>query len=88
MIFSPAFTGKRYAVLGLARSGQTAVAALVAGGAQVTAWDAKEEPRNFQDRKGSGSRAPGGPKEPRLIVEALVVRKLSVDEEALLNVER
>jgi UDP-N-acetylmuramoylalanine--D-glutamate ligase len=33
-------------VLGLARSGQTAVAALVAGGAQVTAWDAKEEPRH------------------------------------------
>jgi len=46
MISSPAFAGKRYAVLGLARSGQTAVAALVAGGAQVTAWDAKEEPRH------------------------------------------
>lgn len=45
MISSSAFAGKRYAVLGLARSGQTAVAALVAGGAQVTAWDAKEEPR-------------------------------------------
>jgi UDP-N-acetylmuramoylalanine--D-glutamate ligase len=46
MLTSPVFAGKRYAVLGLARSGQTAVAALVAGGARVTAWDAKEEPRN------------------------------------------
>jgi UDP-N-acetylmuramoylalanine--D-glutamate ligase len=45
MITSPAFAGKRYAVLGLARSGQSAVATLVAGGALVTAWDAKEEPR-------------------------------------------
>lgn len=45
MITSTAFAGKRYGVLGLARSGQSAVATLVAGGAQVTAWDAKEEPR-------------------------------------------
>lgn len=46
MITSSAFAGKCYAVLGLARSGQTAVAALVASGAQVTAWDSREEPRN------------------------------------------
>jgi UDP-N-acetylmuramoylalanine--D-glutamate ligase len=45
MIISPAFAGKRYAVLGLARSGQASVAALLASGAQVTAWDAREEPR-------------------------------------------
>ncbi|MBS0254104.1 MAG: UDP-N-acetylmuramoyl-L-alanine--D-glutamate ligase [Proteobacteria bacterium] len=45
MIVSPAFAGKRYAVLGLARSGAAAVASLVASGAQVTAWDAREEPR-------------------------------------------
>jgi len=45
MITSPAFAGKRYAVLGLARSGQAAVAALLASGAEVTAWDAREEPR-------------------------------------------
>jgi UDP-N-acetylmuramoylalanine--D-glutamate ligase len=47
MIVSPAFAGKRYAVLGLARSGAAAVATLLASGATVTAWDAREEPRNL-----------------------------------------
>ena len=46
MIVSSFFAGKRYAVLGLARTGAAAVAALVASGARVTAWDAREEPRN------------------------------------------
>jgi len=45
MITSPVFAGKRYAVLGLARSGLTAVESLLAGGALVTAWDNREEPR-------------------------------------------
>ncbi len=45
MITSPAFRGRRYAVLGLARSGLATVDALVASGADVTAWDAKEEAR-------------------------------------------
>jgi UDP-N-acetylmuramoylalanine--D-glutamate ligase len=45
MIVSPAFAGKRYAVLGLARSGMATVETLLASGAQVTAWDAREEPR-------------------------------------------
>ena len=45
MITTPAFAGKRYAVLGLARSGVTAVESLLAGGAEVTAWDSREEPR-------------------------------------------
>ena len=45
MITSPAFAGKRYAVLGLARTGIAVVEALLASGAQVTAWDAREEPR-------------------------------------------
>lgn len=45
MIVSPAFAGKRYAVLGLARSGLAAVEALAASGAQVTAWDRREGPR-------------------------------------------
>jgi UDP-N-acetylmuramoylalanine--D-glutamate ligase len=45
MITSPAFSGKSYAVLGLARSGRATVDALVASGAQVTAWDEKEEAR-------------------------------------------
>ena len=39
------FAGKRYCVLGLARSGMAAVEALLASGAQVTAWDRQEEPR-------------------------------------------
>ena len=45
MITSSAFAGQRYAVLGLARTGQAVAASLVAGGAVVTAWDAREEPR-------------------------------------------
>lgn len=45
MITTPAFAGQRFAVLGLARSGLTAVESLLAGGAQVTAWDSREEPR-------------------------------------------
>jgi UDP-N-acetylmuramoylalanine--D-glutamate ligase len=45
MITTSAFAGKRYAVLGLARSGMAAVESLLAGGAQVTAWDSREEPR-------------------------------------------
>ncbi len=42
MIASPAFRGRRYAVLGLARSGAATVDALLASGAQVTAWDNDE----------------------------------------------
>ncbi|MEW9854294.1 UDP-N-acetylmuramoyl-L-alanine--D-glutamate ligase [Novosphingobium sp. M1R2S20] len=45
MLTSPIFAGKRYAVLGLARSGLTAVETLLASGAQVMAWDNREEPR-------------------------------------------
>lgn len=45
MITTPAFARKRFAVLGLARSGMAAVESLLAGGAQVTAWDSREEPR-------------------------------------------
>jgi UDP-N-acetylmuramoylalanine--D-glutamate ligase len=39
MIVAGVWSGKRYAVLGLARSGVATVDALLAGGAQVTAWD-------------------------------------------------
>jgi UDP-N-acetylmuramoylalanine--D-glutamate ligase len=45
MIASPAFAGKQYAVLGLARSGLAAVESLVASGARVMAWDSREEAR-------------------------------------------
>ncbi|NMN06251.1 MULTISPECIES: UDP-N-acetylmuramoyl-L-alanine--D-glutamate ligase [unclassified Novosphingobium] len=45
MIVSSAFAGKKYAVLGLARSGMATVECLLASGAHVTAWDAREEPR-------------------------------------------
>lgn len=45
MITTPAFAGKKYAVLGLARSGMSAVESLLAGGAEVTAWDSREDPR-------------------------------------------
>ena len=46
MIVSPTWAGKRYAVLGLARSGAASVRALLAGGADVVAWDADEERRH------------------------------------------
>ena len=39
MITSRTWAGKRYAVLGLARSGQATVRALLASGAEVVAWD-------------------------------------------------
>ena len=46
MIVSPAFAGKRWGVLGLARTGRAAVAALAASGGQVTAWDDKAAARD------------------------------------------
>ena len=45
MITSPAFRGKRYAVIGLARSGLATVDALLASGAEIVAWDSKDEAR-------------------------------------------
>jgi len=45
VITARAFAGKRYAVYGLARSGLATAAALIASGAEVMAWDAKEEAR-------------------------------------------
>jgi UDP-N-acetylmuramoylalanine--D-glutamate ligase len=45
MIVSDAFRGRRYAVLGLARSGLATVEALAASGAWVTAWDQREDAR-------------------------------------------
>jgi len=45
VITSSAFSGKHYAVLGLARSGMATAEALLASGAYVTAWDRREGPR-------------------------------------------
>ena len=45
MIVSHAFAGKSFLVLGLARSGMAVAEALLASGAQVTAWDRRFEPR-------------------------------------------
>ncbi|VWX46551.1 UDP-N-acetylmuramoyl-L-alanine--D-glutamate ligase [Novosphingobium sp. 9U] len=45
MLVSPVFAGKRYAVLGLARSGLAVVETLLVSGAHVMAWDNREEPR-------------------------------------------
>ena len=45
MITSEVFRGRRYAVLGLARSGVATVDALLASGAEVVAWDEREEAR-------------------------------------------
>jgi UDP-N-acetylmuramoylalanine--D-glutamate ligase len=45
MITSPAFKDRKYAILGLARSGLSAARSLVAGGAQILAWDNDEGAR-------------------------------------------
>lgn len=45
MITSPAFANKRYAVLGLARSGAAAAETLLASGAEVTVWDRQDVAR-------------------------------------------
>ncbi len=51
MIVSRAFAGKRYCVLGLARSGMAAAETLLASGAEVTAWDRRSEPREALARR-------------------------------------
>ncbi|MEA3035555.1 MAG: UDP-N-acetylmuramoylalanine--D-glutamate ligase [Sphingomonadales bacterium] len=65
MIASAAFSGKSYAVYGLARSGLATVEALLASGANVMAWDEKEEARAALESSpafaGEGDQAkPGG----------------------------
>jgi UDP-N-acetylmuramoylalanine--D-glutamate ligase len=61
VITARAFAGKHYAVLGLARSGQATVEALLASGARVTAWDDKESARSSLQAKlvGRGTAAEG-----------------------------
>jgi UDP-N-acetylmuramoylalanine--D-glutamate ligase len=46
MITSTAFANRKFALLGLARSGVAAARSLAAGGAQLLAWDSREEARN------------------------------------------
>lgn len=45
MITTPAFKGRKFAILGLARSGLAAAHSLVAGGAEILAWDNDEGAR-------------------------------------------
>ena len=54
MITARAFAGNHYAVYGLARSGIATAEALLASGAKVTAWDAKEEARAAFERLAPG----------------------------------
>lgn len=46
MISSPVFANRKFALLGLARSGLAAARSLHAGGAQLLAWDQNEAARN------------------------------------------
>ena len=58
MIAARAWAGKRYAVLGLARSGAAVVHALLAGGARVVAWDSDPAKRDaILSRQGEGADA-------------------------------
>ena len=65
MIASPAFAGKSYAVLGLARSGMATVEALLASGASVMAWDKSEEAREVLRSSRAKSRGDGTEAEQR-----------------------
>jgi UDP-N-acetylmuramoylalanine--D-glutamate ligase len=70
MMASSAFAGKRYAVLGLARSGLATVDALAASGAWVIAWDSREEARALV----AGKAVLGDPMEMELAgLDAIVV---------------
>ncbi|MFN3862965.1 MAG: UDP-N-acetylmuramoyl-L-alanine--D-glutamate ligase [Erythrobacter sp.] len=51
MITSPVFAGKRFAVLGLARSGAAAAETLLASGAEVVAWDRQPHAREPFERR-------------------------------------
>jgi len=69
VITSSAWRGKRYAVLGLARSGLATVDALVASGASVVAWDSNEAARTSilpGTGRGTASEAGGGRGEPQV----------------------
>jgi UDP-N-acetylmuramoylalanine--D-glutamate ligase len=61
VIASASWRGRRYAVLGLARSGLATVRALVSAGAEVTVWDSNEATRNsILPGTGRGTAAEGG----------------------------
>ena len=62
MITARAFSGKHYAVYGLARSGLATVEALLASGARVTAWDGSEDARSSlrAELVGRGTSEAGG----------------------------
>ena len=53
MIAAKAFAGKTVAVFGLARTGLGAVRALMAGGAQVIAWDDNSAARDAGGQEGA-----------------------------------
>jgi len=73
VINSPAFRGKRYAVLGLARSGVATVEALLASGASVVAWDSREEARNqILPGTGRGTAEGGGGGAPQATRQASI----------------
>ena len=65
MITAKAFAGKKYAVYGLARSGLATAEALLASGASVTAWDAREEARENLRSSRAKSRGAGTTDEVR-----------------------
>jgi len=77
VITARAFSGKHYAVLGLARSGRATVEALLASGARVTAWDDREDARSSLPRSGGeGDHAKhgGGAVEDRAVASPSALR--------------
>jgi UDP-N-acetylmuramoylalanine--D-glutamate ligase len=75
MIVSTSWRGKRFAVLGMARSGLATARALLAAGAQVTAWDAKDAVRStfYPDPAAAGTLTLADPVETDLTGFAGVV---------------
>lgn len=59
MITSDAFSGQRFVVVGLARSGLAATQALIASGAHVTAWDDRPDAREAAAAAGALIAEPG-----------------------------
>jgi UDP-N-acetylmuramoylalanine--D-glutamate ligase len=80
VITCSAWRGKRYAVLGLARSGAATVEALLANGAEVSAWDTNERVRESVARHAGLVSASTASQTPSSVVEGCTLKQVQGDE--------
>ncbi len=85
MITAAAWAGKKFAVLGLARSGAATVRALLAGGAQVVAWDGDEARRSPSLRLRGEGRGEGPSSSPTTAPATAPLPTLSPEGERALT---